>query len=794
MLLKPPACQGCPFYGDGLGFVPDDDPTGAEVLFVWQNPGEAEEHQGRPAVGVVGQTFRRQFAEAHLAGRRYAFANVIKCRWNHANKLPPLRSKVWKEAREHCRPYLNETLAKAPRAIRVVCGEYGADAWGQPATTAPMLHLRGTWLECARTLLMMHPATLLPNRQPELRDVFHADMRRLGRLLGGGPAPYQDDFRHLDDPDALGAWLGDTTETLVALDLETDADWNVNLIGLALNSQTACTVLPTPEMLSVLHHLLPHRVVVVHYAEGIEQEWLAAQGIRPGRLHDLHKLLHAWDPEYAYGGDDENDRAKARGSGALAFAQSLFTWRPYHKHLLAQAEHRQDAALKRHYCMLDCVVTAEAFLRLRVKMATEAPRQLAAYEAHGAPMLPVLVAARETGLLVDPVRWRERQVVLQADAATAVQDAYAAFGDTIRPKTKKAKQPIGIAALKKTLIAQGVKLSSKRRADGRRTPTLDREARRVLLASHPQLESLERYFSAVDTLSDCYHKKIISVDGRVHPHWSGFLRTWRWRSRQPNATQWPRQERGVFVAPPGQVIVGVDASAGEYRWWAGESQDVALLTTFRDYDTSGRVESHPHVLNAMVLFKASADEVVHWKRTEDARYTFAKNFIYWIIYAFRGGEDSLRPTAAKAGLEFSGPRMRRLRADLLERCPQGADWRAKHVAACTESRQVECREWGYRRLLHGRSPENEALNYPMAAGLSGLVNHTILAVWEAHGQAPCLYLNDGLYYYTPENDWEPLARTLHGAMTTPLKTLANMVIPADLSVGDRMGSLKKVAL
>src|SRR3989304_4104687 len=112
------------------------------------------------------------------------------------------------------------------------------------------------------------------------------------------------------------------------------------------------------------------------------------------------------------------------------------------------------------------------------------------------------------------------------EAAPAVQDASAAFGDTIRPKTKKAKQPIGIAALKKTLIAQGVKLSSKRRADGRRTPTLDREARRVLLASHPQLESLERYFSAVDTLSDCYHKKIISVDGRVHPHWSGFLRAW----------------------------------------------------------------------------------------------------------------------------------------------------------------------------------------------------------------------------------------------------------------------------
>src|SRR3972149_3452220 len=47
MLPKPPACRGCPLYGDGQGFVPDALVEGAEVLVLGQNPGPDEERGAR---------------------------------------------------------------------------------------------------------------------------------------------------------------------------------------------------------------------------------------------------------------------------------------------------------------------------------------------------------------------------------------------------------------------------------------------------------------------------------------------------------------------------------------------------------------------------------------------------------------------------------------------------------------------------------------------------------------------------------------------------------------------------
>src|SRR6266446_1708758 len=54
VLPKPAECVGCPFYGDGKGFVPDEIYEAAPVYIVGQNPGEEEEAQGRPYVGKTG--------------------------------------------------------------------------------------------------------------------------------------------------------------------------------------------------------------------------------------------------------------------------------------------------------------------------------------------------------------------------------------------------------------------------------------------------------------------------------------------------------------------------------------------------------------------------------------------------------------------------------------------------------------------------------------------------------------------------------------------------------------------
>lgn len=150
-MTKPDGCAECPWRGDGEGFVPDEIPPKAQVVFVAQNPGEVEETQGRPLVGVTGQIFKGRFVGKHLPGIPCGYANVVKCRatndaGQHTNKMPPLWSQEWRAVAGCCEQYLRESLKAAPDAIIVPMGEYAAQAvTGMRAKL--MIHLRGTVIE-----------------------------------------------------------------------------------------------------------------------------------------------------------------------------------------------------------------------------------------------------------------------------------------------------------------------------------------------------------------------------------------------------------------------------------------------------------------------------------------------------------------------------------------------------------------------------------------------------------------------------------------------------------------------
>ena len=54
-MKKPAGCLGCPLYGDGYGFVPDEIRPGAPLVIYMQNPGEEEVELAKPAIGKTGQ-------------------------------------------------------------------------------------------------------------------------------------------------------------------------------------------------------------------------------------------------------------------------------------------------------------------------------------------------------------------------------------------------------------------------------------------------------------------------------------------------------------------------------------------------------------------------------------------------------------------------------------------------------------------------------------------------------------------------------------------------------------------
>ena len=139
-LPKPSACQGCPAFGDGTGFVPDEIVEGAEVAVCGQNPGEYEEngtkivgyesgqpviesHPHAPYLGPTGYVMEKQyFPVAGLARGSVTVLNAMRCRWNHTDTMRPLKSPEQRAAIDHC-TRAHQRLPASTRLI-VAEGEY----------------------------------------------------------------------------------------------------------------------------------------------------------------------------------------------------------------------------------------------------------------------------------------------------------------------------------------------------------------------------------------------------------------------------------------------------------------------------------------------------------------------------------------------------------------------------------------------------------------------------------------------------------------------------------------------
>ena len=132
MLDKPKSCVGCPVFGDGKGFCPDDPDNGEPVIALGQNPGAEEEQRGIPFVGRTGEMLINEFfpRAGLVRGMNVRCANTIKCRWinngKRTNNLPP--SKLLQQASSHC---IREHLVIGPSTKLVVaCGSLAFSALG----------------------------------------------------------------------------------------------------------------------------------------------------------------------------------------------------------------------------------------------------------------------------------------------------------------------------------------------------------------------------------------------------------------------------------------------------------------------------------------------------------------------------------------------------------------------------------------------------------------------------------------------------------------------------------------
>lgn len=173
-------CVRCPLAVTRTQVVFGVGDPDADLMFVGEAPGHAEDLQGIPFVGRSGQLLDRLLAEELGIGRdRVYIANVIKCR-------PPENRDPKPDEIAACRPYLEEQVAVIAPKVVVTLGNFATRLLLD--TDQGITSVRGTSYPLGATRLVptFHPAFALRGGGVVLAQM-RADLVRAKHLMGTAP-------------------------------------------------------------------------------------------------------------------------------------------------------------------------------------------------------------------------------------------------------------------------------------------------------------------------------------------------------------------------------------------------------------------------------------------------------------------------------------------------------------------------------------------------------------------------------------------------------------------------------
>jgi DNA polymerase len=186
--LAAAGCRGCNLWRHATQTVFGEGPADIAVMFIGEQPGDAEDLAGRPFVGPAGRLFDRALEAVDLARDRVYVTNVVKhFKWEPRGKRRIHAKPRISEIRA-CRPWLDTELALVkPHAI-VCLGATAAQALlGSGFKVSAQ---RGKFVDSSLAPLVMatvHPSSVLRSRTDEDRrramEEFVADLRVLADEL-----------------------------------------------------------------------------------------------------------------------------------------------------------------------------------------------------------------------------------------------------------------------------------------------------------------------------------------------------------------------------------------------------------------------------------------------------------------------------------------------------------------------------------------------------------------------------------------------------------------------------------
>jgi uracil-DNA glycosylase family protein len=119
-------CRGCDIWQRATQTVFGEGATGAEVMFVGEQPGNREDLEGRPFVGPAGKLFDSALAEAGIDRKRVYITNIVK----HFNSITRGKLRIHKKPNADeiaaCRPWLEAEIDRVGPKVIVCLGATAA--------------------------------------------------------------------------------------------------------------------------------------------------------------------------------------------------------------------------------------------------------------------------------------------------------------------------------------------------------------------------------------------------------------------------------------------------------------------------------------------------------------------------------------------------------------------------------------------------------------------------------------------------------------------------------------------
>jgi len=175
--------NGCSLRSTAMNLVFADGNPKSPVMFIGEAPGEEEDRQGKPFVGVSGQLFDRMLSSAGLARQDIYISNILF--WRPPGNRTPTDAEI-----AACLPFVERHISLIKPKVLVFLG--GVSAKTLLRTTDGITRLRGKWINynvphesdgdtTIPCLPTYHPAYLL--RQPKAKRQAWNDILLLKKRL-----------------------------------------------------------------------------------------------------------------------------------------------------------------------------------------------------------------------------------------------------------------------------------------------------------------------------------------------------------------------------------------------------------------------------------------------------------------------------------------------------------------------------------------------------------------------------------------------------------------------------------